>query len=105
MLKQTDLESVKLTAKALLRIPILETEYSPIIVSHPFTKCGIVTILDGEDFSQLDITKSSESLAKWQALMSKQIDESKTVYEIYYLLNDSYRLMFFNDISRFPNRC
>ena len=101
MLKQTDLESVKLIAKALLRIPILETEYSPIIVSHPFTKCGIVTILDGEDFSQLDITKSPESLAKWQALMSKQIDESKTVYEIYYLLNDSYRLMFFNDISRF----
>ena len=84
-----------------MRVPILETEYSPIIVSHPFTKCGIVTILDGEEFSQLDITKSPDALKKWQAQMEKQIDESHNAHFVYYLVNDSYRLMFLNDISKF----
>ena len=101
MRNETDLESVKNIAKSLLKVPILETEYSPIIVSHPFTKCGIVTILDGEDFSQLDITKNQESLNKWQAQMIKQIDESHNAHFVYYLLNDSYRLMFLNDVSKY----
>ena len=101
MRNETDLESVKNIAKALLRVPILETEYSPIIVSHPFTKCGIVTILDGNDFKQLDITKNSESLKIWQAQIAKQIDESYSAHFMYYLLNDSYRLMFLNDASKY----
>lgn len=101
MRNETDLESVKTIAKSLLRVPILETEYSPIIVSHPFTKCGIVTMLDGEEFSQLDITKSQDSLKKWQAQMEKQIDESHNAHFVYYLVNDSYRLMFLNDVAKF----
>lgn len=101
MERKTDLESVKNIAKSLLRVPILETEYSPIIVSHPFTKCGIVTLLDGEEFCQLDITKSSDALKKWQAQMERQIDESHNAHFVYYLLNDSYRLMFLNDIAKF----
>ena len=101
MERKTDLESVKSIAKSLLRVPILETEYSPIIVSHPFTKCGIVTLLDGEEFCQLNITKSSDALKKWQAQMERQIDESHNAHFVYYLLNDSYRLMFLNDIAKF----
>jgi hypothetical protein len=101
MRNETDLESVKNVAKSLLRVPILETEYSPMIVSHPFTKCGIVTLLNGEEFCQLDITKNSDALKKWQAQISKQIDESRNAHFVYYLLNDSYRLMFLNDIAKY----
>ena len=101
MRNKTDLESVKNVAKSLLRVPILETEYSPMIVSHPFTKCGIVTLLNGEEFCQLDITKSSDALKKWQAQIEKQIDESHKAHFVYYLLNDSYRLMFLNDVAKF----
>ena len=61
MERKTDLESVKRIAKGLLNVSVLETEYSPMIVSHPFTKCGIATILNGDDFAQLDITKSKEN--------------------------------------------
>ena len=43
MMDETDLQSVKQVAIGLLKVAVLETEYSPIIVSHPFTKCGIVT--------------------------------------------------------------
>ena len=101
MRNKTDLESVKNIAKSLLRVPILETEYSPMIVSHPFTKCGIVTLLNGEEFCQLDITKSPDALKKWQAQMERQIDESHNAHFVYYLLNDSYRLMFLNDVAKF----
>ena len=101
---KTDLESIKNIAKSLLRVPILETEYSPIIISHPFTKCGIVTILNNEDFSQLDITKKPDALKKWQEQMAKQIDESHNAHFVYYLLNDSYRLMFLNDIAKFLSK-
>ena len=101
MRNETDLESVKNVAKSLLRVPILETEYSPMIVSHPFTKCGIVTLLNGEEFCQLDITKSSDALKNWQAQMERQIDESHNAHFVYYLLNDSYRLMFLNDVAKF----
>lgn len=100
MNKQTDLHAIKQIAKELLNIDILETEYSPIIVSHPFTKCGIVNLLDGDDFIQLDITKSKDALNRWKAQISHEIDESRDVYQVYYLLNDSYQLMFFNEISK-----
>lgn len=101
MAKETDLQSVKRIAKGLLNIDILETEYSPMIVSHPFTKCGIITLLDGENLVQLDVTRSQEAFEKWKAQMSRQIDESTSAYYVYLLLNDSYRMMFFNDISKF----
>lgn len=100
MRNETDLHSVKKIAKGLLNVSILETDYSPMIVSHPFTKCGIVTMLDGDDFCQADITNDKNALAKWKSFLSQQIDESRDVYQIYYLLNDSYRLMFLNDISK-----
>ncbi len=47
MRKQTDLAEVKLTALALLSTEIYETQYSPVIVKHPFTDTGVSTIPDG----------------------------------------------------------
>lgn len=101
MNKTTNLETIKTVAKSLLRVPVLKTEYSPMIVSHPFTKCGIVTVLNGNDFFQLDITQNEESFNKWVAQMSKFIDEADSVYHIYHMLNDSYCLMFFDSISKY----
>ena len=42
MRKQTDLAKVKQTARSLLFTDIHETEFSPVIVSHPFTDSGFV---------------------------------------------------------------
>ena len=82
----TDLQNIKRIAKGLLNIPILETDYSPMIVSHPFTKCGIVTLLDGDNFFQTDITKSEDSFSKWKSFLAQRIDEAKNVYHIYYVV-------------------
>ena len=100
MNNETDLHTIKQIAKGLLKISILETEYSPMIVSHPFTKCGLVTILDGNEFVQLDIIKSSEALKKWQSQVARQIDEARSVEDIYFMVNDAYHILFFSDISK-----
>ena len=99
-MEKTDLQAVKNIAKSLLNVPVLETEYSPMIVSHPFTKCGIVMVLDGDDFVQLNITNSRDCLCKWIEQVSKQIDESENVYHVYNMLNDAYRLMFFDSVAQ-----
>jgi len=100
MNNKTDLQAIKQIAKGLLKISILETEYTPIIVSHPFTKCGIVTLFENGEFVHLDITKSEEALAKWQGQVEKQIDEARSVYDIYYMVNDAYHILFFTDIAK-----
>ena len=95
MERKTDLESVKRIAKGLLNVSVLETEYSPMIVSHPFAKCGIVVIPYDDDYYQLDITKP-DGFNRWKNVMAEQIDDSTNARHIYYLLNDSYALMFVN---------
>ena len=44
MRKETDLRQVKATARALLMLDIGETDFSPMIVKHPFTDSGITAI-------------------------------------------------------------
>lgn len=40
--KATDMEGVRLVAKGLLSTEIHDTEYAPLIISHPFANSGIV---------------------------------------------------------------
>ena len=101
MERKTDLENVKRIAKGLLNIPVLETEYSPMIVSHPFTKCGIIILPYDDDYYQMDITKSQRDFDRWKKLVAERIDDCQNVDEVYYLLNDSYQLMFFDAISTY----
>ena len=53
MRKQTDLSDLKQTAHALLYTEIYATEFSSIIVTHPFTDSGITTLSDGNGGMEL----------------------------------------------------
>ena len=54
--RNTDLEQVKLVAHALLDVEIQPTEFSPMIVSHPFTNTGVVFFPDEQgNFTQADL--------------------------------------------------
>jgi hypothetical protein len=41
MLRETNLDGVKSIARMLLMTPVHKTPYSPAVVQHPFTSCGI----------------------------------------------------------------
>jgi len=88
----TDLREVKTVAKSLLLMDISKTEYSPIVVQHPFTSSGF-TILPGKHLP-IDITANAENLKRWQDFVGSQIDRAKNAYEIYIQLNKPYGLTF-----------
>ena len=62
MREQTNLNGVKAVAKSLLMIDLHLTDYSPVIVQHPFTSSGIVAAPTEHGLAMLDITQGDENL-------------------------------------------
>ena len=95
MRKETNLAKVKQTARSLLFTDIHETEFSPVIVSHPFTDSGFVASpnTDGE-IGLLNITESDADQRRWREYMGKLIDGAKSAYEIYMMVTKPYTLTF-----------
>ncbi len=92
MLEKTNLEKVKMIARALLMTEIHETEFSPAVVQHPFTSSGI-TVLPRDGILQLgDICKNEKDLAAWQDYMKNRINNSTCAYYIYMMTNKPYGL-------------
>lgn len=83
MLKRTDLEGVKGVARLLLMTKIHKTEFSPVVVQHPFTANGIVGIsIDGK-VRLLDITENEDDLNIWRNYELKCIDTAENAFYIY----------------------
>ena len=94
MRNETDLNRVKWVAKQLVMIEPHLTEFSPVLVQHPFTPSGMVAIPSDEGINHVDITKSPEELVSWQNYMKAQIDEAKSAYHIYMMTNKPYSMTF-----------
>ncbi len=94
MQTKTDLDGVKKMAKVLLYTDIHKTKLSPIIVSHFFTSTGIADVGENGKIELVDITASEENLRKWQRKTSEYIDKAKDAQEIFYMVNNPYRLAF-----------
>ena len=94
MRNETDLNRVKWVAKQLVMIEPHLTEFSPVVVQHPFTSSGMIAIPSDEGIKHVDITKSPEELVSWQNYMKAQIDEAKSAYHIYMMTNKPYSMTF-----------
>lgn len=102
--EQTDLDGTKETAKVLLHTDVGLTDFSPVIVQHPFTSSGIVA---GEMLGAkglVDITESRENLEKWQSFMEKQIDKAKNPTALFMMINKPYAMLFVKLASPFLSR-
>ncbi len=91
-MSQTNMQEVKCVAKWLLFTDVHTTEYSPMIVHHPFASSGFMMLPGTNEI--LDITASMESREKWRDYLDKKIDEAKSAYEIFLMLNKTYALTF-----------
>ncbi len=91
-MSQTNMKEVKCVAKWLLFTDVHTTEYSPMIVHHPFASSGFMMLPGTNEI--LDITASMESREKWRDYLGKKIDEAKSAYEIFLMLNKTYALTF-----------
>ena len=94
MNKETNLTLVKETASVLLWCDVTPTEFSPMIVSHPFTNTGITAIRDTDgQIKMLDITKETD-LSLWRQAVQEQIESAKTLDDVYMLVNKPYSIVF-----------
>ena len=95
MRKETDLAKAKRTAHLFLDLDVQLTDYSPMVVSHPFTSSGIVGFRDDDrNISFGNLIENPTDLTRWRQLVGEQIDQSETAYEIFLLINKSYYLAF-----------
>ena len=95
MRNETDLAKVKRTAHVYLDLDIQLTDYSPLVVSHPFTNSGIVGFRDDDgNISFGNLIENPADLTRWRQQVGEQIDLSETAYEIFLLINKSYYLAF-----------
>ena len=60
MLKETNLDGVKSIARMLLMTPVHKTPYSPAVVQHPFTSCGIAVARKDGWVQTIDITANEK---------------------------------------------
>ena len=92
---KTNLPELKLLAKSLLYMDPEQTEFSPMIVHHPFATSGIVGLRDGEGNLRIgNIVENPEDRTEWQKQMEKIIDGSKNALSIYHLIEKPYVLGF-----------
>lgn len=92
---KTDLQRVKTLTKALLHMEPEMTEFSPMIVHHPFTNSGVVGLQDEQgDLRIGNILESTEDKMQWQKQMEKIIDGTSNVLSLYHLIEKPYVLGF-----------
>lgn len=94
MRKTTDLAAVRQVATAMLLTDIVETEFSPMVVQHPFTNTGITGAARNGTIQMLDLLSNAEDLALWREGLKEQIKNAETPYQIFMMLNHSYALTF-----------
>lgn len=92
---KTDLQRVKTLTKALLHMEPEMTEFSPMIIHHPFTNSGIVGLQDEQGNLRIgNILESTEDKMQWQKQMEKIIDDTSNVLSLYHLIEKPYVLAF-----------
>ena len=104
MLNETNLNHVKTVAGALLLTDINETEFSPMVVQHPFTSSGIAAVQRNGGLITLNITQSSDDLRIWRAFMSERIKNAESTFEIYNMINKPYALTFLKFASPYLSK-
>ena len=90
--EQHDLDVLKSVAKMMIYMKIEETEYSPIIISHPLLISGYMTDPETDEWNNL--LQNREALRKWQKNMEDTIQNCSNFSAIMTLINKPYKLAF-----------
>lgn len=103
MKRRTDLEQVKAVAIALLLTDVAKTEFSPMVVQHPFTSSGFVPLRKDGQMQIADITQDEDALKQWQDTMTQLINTATKPFDIYMMVNKPYALTFLKYASPYLN--
>lgn len=87
---KTNIEAIKDFVETLLYVDISETEFSPVIVSHPIFESGIWYSKD----KFLNLLESEDALNEARAIIKKRIANCKTAEQAMYVLRSPYYMTF-----------
>lgn len=104
MRTETDLNSVKATARSFLYLDFNETTFSPMIIKHPFTDSGYICLPQSESVQPINILENEKALEKWRNFMRERIDECSSVFQIYMLITKPYKFAFIKYTSNFMSK-
>lgn len=82
MARSTKLENIKNIAIDFLYLDISLTEFSPIIIHHPFIENVFINIKDGNDFKLINLLENKSELLKLQNTIEEKINMQK-MYKIF----------------------
>ena len=92
---RTDLQKLKTLAHCLLQIKPEETDYSPMIIRHPFTDSGIVPLRNEDGSLRIgNIMEGEDDLRKWRNIVGEIINKADSPFSIYIHITKPYALAF-----------
>lgn len=104
MKRETDLDSIKSTARTFLYLDINESPYGTVLVQHPFTNSGLVCLQNDNGHEFVNLLKDDNALIRWREVMKDRVEECESVYQIYLLINKPYRIAFLKYTVDFMSR-
>ena len=96
-MKTTDLESIKDVAISFLYIEVSETDFSPIVVSHPVFESGILYTPHTQ--KMVNILEDKDGFQEILDHYEKRIRNENSLVGIYMIIRGTYRLAFFKYIK------
>lgn len=97
-MKKSDLKQIKTIAISFLYQPIMETEYSPLIIIHPIFESAFITIKKNNSYQLVNLLEDDNfniAIKEYSNLINK----CETVFSVYMIIRKSYKLTFLKYIK------
>ena len=98
-MKTTDLKSIKSIVLSFLYFDIEETEFSPIIVTHPIFESGIVMLPNSN--KPYNILEDEDAYNEIIECYKNRIDKANSIDTLFYMIRKSYKLTFIKFIEKY----
>ena len=98
-MKTTDLKSIKSIVLSFLYFDIEETEFSPIIVTHPIFESGIVMLPNSN--KPYNILEDEDAYNEIIECYKNRIKKANSIDTLFYMIRKSYKLTFIKFIEKY----
>ena len=98
-MKTTDLKSIKSIVLSFLYFDIEETEFSPIVVTHPIFESGIVMLPNSN--KPYNILEDEDAYNEIIECYKNRIDKANSIDTLFYMIRKSYKLTFIKFIETY----
>lgn len=104
MRKVTDMEGLKKVARVFLMMDPQPTNFSPMIVKHPFTDSEITAIKSDGEYQMVNLMDGTDALTRWRKQIQETIDSAEKPIHIYVGITKPFRFAFLKHAMPYLSR-